>query len=59
MGMTGGEPSLVGSGGGSSRGGVVINLSIKQASDSEARRFAKIVKDILEEDSNISKIGRG
>lgn len=61
MGITGGEPSLVGSnsGGSSTRGGVVINLSIKQASDSEARRFAKIVKDILEDDNNISKIGRG
>jgi murein DD-endopeptidase MepM/ murein hydrolase activator NlpD len=59
MGMTGGEPSLVAGGGGGSRGGVVINLNIKQASDSEARRFAKIVKDILDDDNNISKIGRG
>ena len=47
--------SSIGSG---KRGGVVINLHIQQASDAEARRFASMVKDILDDESNIKKIGR-
>jgi hypothetical protein len=42
----------------SKRGGVVINVNIKQASDAEARRFASLVKDILDDESNLTKIGR-
>jgi hypothetical protein len=40
------------------RGGIVINVNVKSASEAEARRFAKIVKDTLEDDSDIMKIGR-
>jgi murein DD-endopeptidase MepM/ murein hydrolase activator NlpD len=44
---------------GSKRGGnnVTINLSIAQASESEARRFAKRVKEYLEEDNRIHSMG--
>lgn len=38
--------------------GVVINLHIQQASEAEAKRFANMVKDILDDESNIKKIGR-
>ena len=41
----------------SSRGGVVINLTIAKASDDEARRFARMVKTILDDDASIAKIG--
>jgi len=37
---------------------VTINLTIGQASDSEAKRFAGIVKDMLESDHMIDKMGR-
>jgi murein DD-endopeptidase MepM/ murein hydrolase activator NlpD len=37
---------------------VTINLTIGQASDSEAKRFAGIVKDMLENDRMIEKMGR-
>jgi murein DD-endopeptidase MepM/ murein hydrolase activator NlpD len=42
------------------RGGnnVTINLTIGQASDSEAKRFAGIVKEMLESDRMIEKMGR-
>jgi hypothetical protein len=44
---------------GSKRGGndVTINLSIAQASESEARKFAKRVKEYLEEDTRIHSMG--
>ena len=44
---------------GSKKGGtsVVINLSIGQASESEARKFAKRVKEYLEEDNRIHSMG--
>jgi hypothetical protein len=45
----------LGKGGGNN---VTINLTIGQASDSEAKRFAGIVKDMLENDRMISKMGR-
>ncbi|CAB4123858.1 Peptidase M23 [uncultured Caudovirales phage] len=37
---------------------VTINLTIAQASEGEARHFAKRVKDILEEDNRLMSIGR-
>ena len=37
---------------------VTINLSIAQASESEAKRFASIVKDMLEKDTLIQNMGR-
>jgi hypothetical protein len=40
------------------RGGIVINVNVKSASEAEARRFAKIVQETLEDDSDIMKIGR-
>jgi hypothetical protein len=44
---------------GSKRGGnnVTINLTIAQASESEARKFAKQVKEYLEEDKRIHSMG--
>jgi hypothetical protein len=44
---------------GSKRGGnnVTINLSIAEASESEARKFAKRVKQYLEEDNRIHSMG--
>jgi hypothetical protein len=36
---------------------VTINLSIAQASESEARKFAKRVKEYLEEDNRIHSMG--
>jgi hypothetical protein len=44
---------------GSRRGGnnVTINLSIAEASESEARKFAKRVKEYLEEDNRIHSMG--
>lgn len=36
---------------------VTINLTIAQASENEARRFAKMVKEHLEEDSMLDRIG--
>ena len=42
----------------SSRANVTINLTIANASDSEARRFAKLVKQQLEEDSMLTSMGR-
>lgn len=52
-----GGPGLVLPG---SRGGnnVTINLKIASASDSEARKFAKLVKEVLEEDKVIESMGR-
>lgn len=37
---------------------VTINLTIAQASDSEAKRFAGLVKDMLENDRMIEKMGK-
>lgn len=37
---------------------VTINVTVASASESEARRFAKIVKDYLEDDKMISNMGR-
>jgi murein DD-endopeptidase MepM/ murein hydrolase activator NlpD len=51
-------PEASGSTASSSRGGVVINLTIAKASDSEARRFAKMVKSILDDEASIAKIGK-
>ena len=48
-------------GGGKASGGgnnVTINLSISKASESEARRFAGIVKTMLESDANILEAGK-
>jgi hypothetical protein len=45
----------LGKGGGNN---VTINLSIAQASESEARRFASMVKDMLEKDELIKTMGR-
>jgi hypothetical protein len=44
----------LGKGGGNN---VTINLSIAQASETEARRFANIVKDMLEKDTLIKNMG--
>ena len=44
----------LGKGGGNN---VTINLSIAQASETEARRFATIVKDMLEKDTMIKNMG--
>jgi murein DD-endopeptidase MepM/ murein hydrolase activator NlpD len=38
---------------------VTIHLTIGQASESEARKFAKLVKGYLEEDNRLTSIGRG
>jgi hypothetical protein len=35
---------------------VTINLSIAQASESEAKKFAKMVKEILEEDNMLKRM---
>jgi len=37
---------------------VVINVSVAQASETEARRFAKLVKEYLDEDKTFQRIGR-
>jgi hypothetical protein len=42
----------------SARANVTINLTITNASESEARRFAKLVKQQLEEDSMLTSMGR-
>ena len=45
-------------GGKGGKNNVTINVTVASASESEARRFAKIVKDYLEEDKMISNMGR-
>ena len=50
--------SRKGVGGKSGKNNVTINVTVASASESEARRFAKIVKDYLEEDKMISNMGR-
>lgn len=57
-GTTGGQggPGLTLSPGGGNN--VTINLKIGQASEAEARKFAKIVKSVLEEDKMIESMGR-
>lgn len=47
-----------GSGSTSNKPSVVINLTIGQASELEAKKFAKKVKEFLEDDSRMSAIGR-
>lgn len=42
----------------SSGANVTINLTVAQASESEARRMAKIIKEYIENDDKISSIGR-
>jgi murein DD-endopeptidase MepM/ murein hydrolase activator NlpD len=42
----------------SSKSNVTINVTIASASESEARRFAKLVKQQLEEDSVLTSMGR-
>jgi murein DD-endopeptidase MepM/ murein hydrolase activator NlpD len=42
----------------SSKANVTINLTIASASESEAKRFAKLVKQQLEEDSMLTSMGR-
>jgi hypothetical protein len=37
---------------------VVINLSIKEASEAEARKFADMVKNYLDDKNLISSMGR-
>jgi murein DD-endopeptidase MepM/ murein hydrolase activator NlpD len=44
--------------GGGSTNNVIINLTIASASDDEAKRFAAIVKQTLEEDSMMNKMAR-
>lgn len=51
------ETSQIMSGQSAARANVTINLSIAKASDDEARRFAHMVKNILEDESAIDKIG--
>jgi len=57
MGTTGGGdgPS---SGGNGSGNNVTINVSVAQASESEARRFAKLIKEYLDNDTLTSTMGR-
>lgn len=50
--------SRKGVGGKGGKNNVTINVTVASASESEARRFAKIVKDYLEEDKMISNMGR-
>jgi murein DD-endopeptidase MepM/ murein hydrolase activator NlpD len=62
----GGSSSYISMGGSSSTGGglqgggnnVTINLKIDRANEDEARKFAKLVKTYLEEDSHLSGMGR-
>jgi len=42
----------------SSKSNVTINVTVASASEAEARRFAKLVKQQLEEDSVLSSMGR-
>lgn len=50
--------NLSSTGGSGSKNNVVINLQIGKATDDEARRFATVVKDYLENDRLMSNIGR-
>jgi murein DD-endopeptidase MepM/ murein hydrolase activator NlpD len=55
----GGDSASIGSGDSASSGNnVVINLTVAQASESEARRMAKIIKEYIESDDKITSIGR-
>jgi murein DD-endopeptidase MepM/ murein hydrolase activator NlpD len=45
-------------GGNVSRNNVNINVTVAQATETEARRFAKIVKQYIEEDTTFDRIGR-
>jgi murein DD-endopeptidase MepM/ murein hydrolase activator NlpD len=62
----GGSPSYIGMGGSSSSGvgshgggnNVTINLKIDRANEDEARKFAKLVKTYLEDDSHLTNMGR-
>ncbi len=62
----GGSPSYISMGGSSStsmgsHGGgnnVTINLTIAKANEDEARKFAKLVKTYLEDDSHLTNMGR-
>jgi hypothetical protein len=42
----------------SSKSNVTINVTIASASETEARRFAKLVKQQLEEESVLTSMGR-
>jgi murein DD-endopeptidase MepM/ murein hydrolase activator NlpD len=53
MGTTGG-----GDGPGGGGNNVTINVTVAQASESEARRFAKLIQEYLEVDSLTSRMGR-
>ena len=50
------DPSSTGSAGAKNQ--VVINLQIGKATDDEARRFASVVKDYLENDRLMFNMGR-
>jgi murein DD-endopeptidase MepM/ murein hydrolase activator NlpD len=57
----GGGMGTTGGGDGPSSGGgnnVTINVSVAQASESEARRFAKLIKEYLDNDTLTSTMGR-
>jgi hypothetical protein len=46
-----------GRGGSSLSPNITINLSIAQASESEAKKFATMIKDMLEEDQLVGRMG--
>jgi len=56
MGTTGGGDGPSSGGGGGNN--VTINVSVAQASESEARRFAKLIKEYLDNDTLTSTMGR-
>ena len=61
LGVAGVTSSNVGStavSGKPSKSNVTINVTIASASETEARRFAKLVKQQLEEDSVLTSMGR-
>jgi hypothetical protein len=60
-GSGGGSMGTTGGGDGPSGGGrsnVTINVTVAQASESEARRFAKLIKEYLDADTLTSTMGR-
>jgi hypothetical protein len=58
----GGSIGTTGSGGGPDTGGggnnFVINVNVASASESEARRFAKLIQEYLDNDTLTSSMGR-
>jgi hypothetical protein len=58
--MTGGASVGNGQGGDSPGGGnnITINVTVAQASESEARRFAQLIKQYIDDDAITSSMGR-